>query len=53
MNNKIKEAAVWMAQELKRTPNMARDKYRLESNEMNQLYAEYARLRAEGKREVS
>lgn len=53
MNDKIKEAALWMAQELKRTPNMARDKFGLESNEMNQLYAEYARLRAGGKHEIS
>lgn len=50
MNENIKKAAVWMAEELHRTPNMAREEFGLESNEMNQLYAEYARLRAEAKK---
>jgi hypothetical protein len=49
MNDKIKQAALWMAEELKRTPNMAREKFGLDLTEMNQLYAEYARLRAKGR----
>lgn len=46
MNEKIKQAALWMAKELHRTANMAREEFGLQSNEMVLLYAEYARLRA-------
>lgn len=45
MNDRIKQAALWMAKELHRTANMAREEF-VESNEMVLLYAEYARLRA-------
>lgn len=46
MNDKIKQAAPWMAKELHRTANMAMNEFWLESNDMGALYAEYARLRA-------
>lgn len=47
MRQEVTEAAEWLCENMqKNTFAMAAEKYNLQSNEMNQLYAEYARLRA-------
>ena len=46
MKDKITEAANWVNSDLSRTFHMAAEKFKIQSNEMIQLYAKYAELRA-------
>jgi len=49
MRQEVTEAAEWLNEDMGRRFSDAAIKYNLQSNEMNQLCAEYTRLRAEAK----